>query len=103
MIELEVTKNGFRELAAGMKPRTQAAVIETTRELQVELGKRYPRIKPHLRRHTSRLEGQVTGPWWWIFPNYGTRYQAARGFAQQSTTALRDSFERRLRKAITGE
>lgn len=105
MIEIEVTRNTFGTIAKGLDRGVADAVTDATQQLQVEIGKRSgsKTIKRSLRRRVNQHEGTVRGVWWWHFTNYGTRYQPARGFAQQAVVAVKPRFYAKIMRALTGE
>lgn len=103
---IEVRNDHLSSIADELPARAHALVMETARDLQQEMSARTPhkRVRKSLRRRTARARkrgsqrAEIFGTWWWYFANYGTRRQAADGFATKAAESTRGKFERAARK-----
>lgn len=104
-VNVQIDTSGIDKIVRQLQPdEVHRAVMETAKDLQQEMATRAPgrRIRKSLRRATARTKkrsgqrAEISGVWWWIFPNYGTRYQGANGFATKASEAIKPRFKKRL-------
>ncbi len=102
MIEIEVNSEILAEIVGSIRQNAQAAVVETTREMQAAISANTPygKLRRSLRRRTRGAVGEISGVWWWYFPEYGTRTQAARPAVTPARMAAEKNLAARLRKAF---
>ena len=110
-IELDGASEAARalaQLARSSESRAKRAVLATALDAERIAKRRCPVDTGRLRAsiHTRQIDGGLgaevlTDVYYAVYQEYGTRYMSAQPYMRPAAEAVKDDYERRLRKALS--